>query len=278
MCTLVMLRRPKTPWPILLAANRDELGTRPWRPPARHWPDRPDMVAGLDVLAGGSWLGINDYGVIAAILNRPGTLGPLADRRSRGELVLEALDHAEARAAAEALSDVDPDAYRPFNLIVADRFEAFWLRHAGGLPGFGYRTASGTWRQVEPLQMPGALDEPHDHDQTAVIECHELPVGLSMITAHDLDDPTSPRLRHYRPRFEAAPAPDPATDDWSTWTDLLADRNSSDGDPRNAMTIVTDGAYGTVCSTLVALPAWGDPVMKFAAGRPDETVFAPVEL
>jgi uncharacterized protein with NRDE domain len=62
------------------------------------------LVAGLDVLAGGSWLGINDWGLVAAVLNRHGSLGPEANRRSRGELVLEALDHADAVAAAEALS------------------------------------------------------------------------------------------------------------------------------------------------------------------------------
>ena len=98
------LRRPGTAWPLVLAANRDELASRPARPPARHWPDRAEVVAGLDVQAGGSWLGINDHGVVAGVLNRTGTLGPAAGKRSRGELVLEALDHADAgrgRAGAE---------------------------------------------------------------------------------------------------------------------------------------------------------------------------------
>src|SRR5690349_18263488 len=104
MCTLVILRRP----------------------------DHREVVAGLDILAGGSWLGINDWGVAAAVLNRHGSLGPAPDRRSRGELVLEALDHADAAAAAEALSHLDPAAYRTFNLIIADERDAFWLRHAGG--------------------------------------------------------------------------------------------------------------------------------------------------
>src|SRR5918996_1233363 len=134
MCTVVLLRRPQAPWPLLLAANRDELRSRPWRPPARHWRDRPQGVAGVDVVAGGSWLRINDHGVVAAVLNRVGTLGPAAGKRSRGELVLEALDHADAATAARALADLEPDAYRPFNLVIADPQDAFWLRHAGGLP------------------------------------------------------------------------------------------------------------------------------------------------
>src|SRR6516164_5958880 len=132
MCTLVIFRRPRHRWPVLIGANRDEMVDRPSKPPGRHWPDRPEVIAGLDMLAGGSWLGINDWGVAAAVLNRHGSLGPSPDRRSRGELVLEALDHADATAAAEALSDLDPEAYRTFNLIVADESHAFWLRHAGG--------------------------------------------------------------------------------------------------------------------------------------------------
>ncbi len=78
MCTLVILRRPDHPWPVVIGANRDEMIDRPALPPARHWPDRPEVVAGLDRLAGGSWLGVNDWGVAAAILNRRGSLGPAA--------------------------------------------------------------------------------------------------------------------------------------------------------------------------------------------------------
>src|ERR1700680_2943129 len=131
MCTLVILRRPEHRWPVIIGANRDEMITRPAAPPARHWPDRPEVVAGRDLLAGGSWLGLNDWGVAAAVLNRHGSLGPAAGLRSRGELVLEALDHADAVAAAEALSHLASDSYRSFNLIVADNRDGFWLRHAG---------------------------------------------------------------------------------------------------------------------------------------------------
>ena len=51
------------------------------------------------LLAGGTWLGLNDDGVIAGLLNRINTLGPKEGFRSRGELPLEALDHAEAKTA-----------------------------------------------------------------------------------------------------------------------------------------------------------------------------------
>src|SRR6185436_9364970 len=131
MCTLVILRRPEHDWPVIIGANRDEMIARPAKPPARHWPDRAEVVAGLDLLAGGSWLGINDWGVVAAVLNRHGSLGPAAGLRTRGELVLEALDHADAVDAAAALSYLDPASYRSFNLIVADNRDGFWVRHTG---------------------------------------------------------------------------------------------------------------------------------------------------
>jgi hypothetical protein len=282
MCTVVLLRRPQTPWPLLLAANRDELRSRPWRPPARHWPDRPDVVAGLDVLAGGSWLGINEDGVVAAVLNRVGSLGPATGKRSRGELVLEALDHADAAAAAKALADLDPDAYRPFNLVIADAQDAFWLRHIGGLPAFGYRNSSGVWREVDPASMPGTGSPRADARPKALhpapIECRSLPAGCSMITARDLNDASSARVRHYLPQFEHATPPDPGADDWSAWIELLGRRAPPGAEPHDAMTIVTDGDFGTVCSTLIALPAFGAPIMKFAAGPPDRAPFETVAL
>lgn len=244
MCTLVVLRRPDAAWPVVVAANRDELRSRPSRPPARHWPDRGHVRGGLDVLAGGTWLGVNDDGLVAAVLNRRGTLGPQAGKRSRGELVLEALDHAEAYHAAEALRGLDPDAYRPFNLVVADAIDAFWVRHAGD----GRITA-------EPV-----------------------PEGLHMLAHGELDDPASARIRRYLPQFRFVPPPDPERGDWAAWTDLLADRGHPMGDPREAMCIVTDGEYGTVSSSLLALPRFATEraVYVHADGRPDEAAFEPM--
>lgn len=250
MCTLIVLYRPDHAWPVLIAGNRDEMLDRPARPPARHWPDRPHVVAGLDELAGGSWFGVNDDGVAAGIMNRAGTLGPAAGKRSRGELVLEALDHAEADAAAEALVHINPAAYRGFNLIVADSTRVYWLRHT---------------------QAPGDR-----------VEARPLPPGLSMLTAHDCNDPASARIRHYLPLFRDAPVPDPEHDDWSAWVALLRSRRAGHSDdPFAAMNIVTAQGFGTVSSVLLALPARGravKPRLRYAAGRPDEAAFDDVPL
>jgi hypothetical protein len=251
MCSVVILYRPDHPWPLVLGANRDEMASRPSAPPARHWPDRTNVVAGLDRLAGGSWLGLNDEGVVACIMNRMNTLGPAPGRRSRGELVLEALDHADAVAAADALSALDPAAYRAFNMVVADNRNAFWLRNLGHAQG---------WVEVQPL-----------------------PPGLSMITAHDLNDTAkSPRIRAYLPRFAAAAAPDPETGDWRSWESLLSSSEVAAGAPvTDAMAFGTDSGFATVSSSLLALPVPGRkrrPVWRFAPGRPDRHPYRDVNL
>lgn len=248
MCTVIILRRPDHPWPLLLAANRDEMKDRPWRGPGRHWPDRPDVVAGLDELATGTWLGLNDTGVVAAMLNRTGTLGPSPGKRSRGELALEALDHADATDAATALGALESASYRSFNMIVADNRDAFWLRSSG----------------------------------EGRVEVREIPLGLSMLTARDLNDLSDPRIAAFLPRFEAAPAPDPGTDDWSAWQALLAARTAGTPEPEAALVFQRASGFGTVSSALIALPGidrQGEkPRWLFAAGKPGEASYLPVSL
>ena len=243
MCTFVILRRPGSDWPVLIAANRDEMLGRPWLPPGRHWPDRPEVTAGKDELAGGSWLGINDDGVAAGILNRFGSLGPAPGQRSRGELVLEALDHADAAAAAAALAALDPRAYRTFNLMIADDTAAFWLRHA-------------------------------DESGNRPVSVTKLEPGLSMIAAGELDDAT-PRLTHYRPRFLEATIPDPAKHDWRGWERLLEDRGSAGAEPIAALNFATAEGFATVSGALIGLPSKQrggiKPAFRFAGFRPQPT-------
>jgi hypothetical protein len=92
MCTVLVRFRPGAPWPLLVAAVRDEFLDRPWDPPAAHWPDRPSLVGGRDRVAGGTWLAVDSTGAsMAAILNGTPLPGS-APRPSRGELPLAALD------------------------------------------------------------------------------------------------------------------------------------------------------------------------------------------
>ncbi len=250
MCTLVLLCRPGHRWPVLIATNRDERLDRPWMGPGRHWPRQPDVVAGLDRLACGSWLGMNDAGVVAGVLNRIGSLGPSEGTRSRGELVLQALRYGAAREAAGALAGLSSALYRPFNLVIVDHQAACWLRNAGD-------------------------------DGPGEIELFELPSGLSMFSAHDRNDPDSPRQCKYLPLFQSAAVPEPDSEDWSAWMELLACREFPPGfGPEEAMTIRTDHGFGTLSSSLIALP--GDrsrlPVWRFADRRGDGLRFKTVDL
>ena len=182
MCTVIIHRRSGHDWPIVLAANRDEMTDRPWRAPGRHWPSRPEVTAGQDSLAGGTWIGINDFGVVAALLNGHGALGPAEGYRSRGELPLEVLDHADATSAAEALRDVNPNAYRPFNLIIADNRDAYCV-------------------SVTPANWGGSAS------------VKPLDEGVSMITQRGVNDERSPRTRSYLPQFRRAATPNPENGD-----------------------------------------------------------------
>jgi hypothetical protein len=237
MCTVVLLIRPGHEWPLILAANRDEMLNRAWDPPAAYWPDQPGVVAGRDRTGGGTWMGVNRHGVVAAVLNRPGSLGPAAGKRSRGELPLMALEHLSAASAAEAISGIDAGAWRSFNLVLADRSGAVFVRGLG---------------QGRPHAEPFAP-------------------GQHMVTAHDPDDPESPRVARHFGRFRVVKPPEPG--DWQEWQAILADRS---GEPGQQINVVPRGGFGTVCSSLLALPRDGGAVWLFAAGPPDQAAFTPV--
>ena len=234
---------------MLIAANRDEMRGRPWLPPGRHWPQRPGIVAGQDREAGGTWLGANDAGVVAAVLNRVGSLGPAGDKRTRGDLPLIALEKQTAAEGAGAIAALEGYRFRPFNMVIADAGGAFWLR----------------WTGAESAEKP---------------EIAPIPEGLHMLTAHDLDDPASPRVVRHLPLFRAAPAPDPDSGDWTDWQQRLADPSrDSSAQESGAMLIAGHGGFGTVSSSLIALAgATRRTIWMFAAGAPDKVSFRPVAV
>ncbi|UFN50664.1 NRDE family protein [Roseomonas sp. OT10] len=244
MCTLVILRRPGHRWPLLAAANRDERLDRPWDPPGPWWPEEaPGVMGGRDRLAGGSWMALGPGGVLACVLNRPGSLGPAAGLRSRGVLPLLAAAAASAREGAGRIAALDAAAWRTFNMVVADAGEAFFLRG---------------------LAQPGPP------------EAMELPAGLTMVTAHDPNDLASPRIRRHLPRFRAAAAPQPDMEDWAAWTGLLLDEDHDPGvGVREALHVPPTGGFGTVSSSLVALGSRGERLWRFAATG---DTFRPVAL
>jgi uncharacterized protein with NRDE domain len=167
MCSIILRLSPTG---TFIAANRDEILRRPWAPPAAHWPEHPGIIAGLDKTAGGTWMGLNAHGVMAAILNRHGTLGPAPGKLSRGALPLMALAHPTAAQAAEALSTLDAAAYRSFNLVIADQSAAYFC---------------------------AGLERAHP-------AITKLTPGTWMITSGEPNDVSLPRIARHLPKFEAA--------------------------------------------------------------------------
>jgi len=178
--------------------------------------------------------------LVAAVLNRPGSLGPAPGKRSRGELPLVAAEAESAAAAVAGVATLDAGQWRSFNLVLADRDGAWFVRGRGSERPEAMALAPGT---------------------------------VHMITAHDPDDATSPRVARHLPRFRAAPAPEPP--DWNAWTALLTDRA---GPPGVAINVPPVGGFGTVCSSLLGIPAEGAPAWLFAAGPPDRAAFEAVAL
>ena len=125
MCTPIVIHRRIPGSPLIVAANRDEYLDRPAAAPAcMEHPDGGTILAPRDLRAGGTWLGLNQHGVFAAITNRPSPK-PAASRRSRGLLVLDALAYATAAQAAAKFESLGPDLYNPFNWLVADSNDGF---------------------------------------------------------------------------------------------------------------------------------------------------------
>jgi uncharacterized protein with NRDE domain len=126
MCLVLIALDAHPDYSLILAANRDEFYDRPTAP-AAFWEDAPSVLAGRDLKAGGTWLGIDRQGRFAAVTNyRQGERENPAPR-SRGLLVSDfltqdvgALEHVE-RVRREA------DFYNGFNLIAGDPWGIFYF-------------------------------------------------------------------------------------------------------------------------------------------------------
>ncbi len=123
MCVLAFAWRSHPRWQLIAAGNRDELHDRPAAPLAR-WEAPDHLIAGRDLLSGGTWLGVSEQGRFAVVTNLRGHGAPQPDRASRGALVADLLA-GEGRYADPELAKLSD--FNPFNLIVADRSRAMFL-------------------------------------------------------------------------------------------------------------------------------------------------------
>src|SRR5690554_650124 len=123
MCTIIIATRCAPDGPLFVVGNRDESLMRPSSPPALREIEGVRALAPRDEQSGGSWLGLNESGVVVAITNRFG-VERRAEHRSRGELVWSAL---AARSVDDALArtrSISAQHYGGFHLLMADRERA----------------------------------------------------------------------------------------------------------------------------------------------------------
>jgi uncharacterized protein with NRDE domain len=145
--------------PVVVGANREERYARGGEAPGL-LPGTIRAVAGVDPVAGGTWLGVNARGLVAAVTNRLKSDQPLQPR-SRGQLTRDLLACPSAAAAIDLASrELGGNRYAGCNLLIADRDRACVLQ-------------GGDWLRVKPL-----------------------PPGLHVMTAHDVNDTTDERIGH----------------------------------------------------------------------------------
>ena len=125
MCLILLAWRSHPGYPLIVAANRDEFHARPALA-AAFWPDRPEILAGRDLEAKGTWLGVSRNARFAAVTNYRGGRDPGA-AESRGALVTRFLEGDKAPGRYILEIESRKQAYSGFNLLVADRDELWWL-------------------------------------------------------------------------------------------------------------------------------------------------------
>lgn len=131
MCLIALAWQVSAANPLLVAANRDEFHARP-SAPASYWDDDPTVLAGRDLQAGGTWLGLSSAGRFAAITNIRDPDGAAQAPRSRGELTADFLRGTASPRAYLVDVSARVRAYQGFNLLVGAGRELWYLH---GVPG-----------------------------------------------------------------------------------------------------------------------------------------------
>jgi uncharacterized protein with NRDE domain len=159
MCLLALFYRVVDDALFVLGANREEFYQRGGEPP-RLLDGPVRAIAGIDPVAGGTWLGVNEHGVVVAVTNRQVSQVP-QHPRSRGLLARELLLEPSAAAAAQhAVRELETKRYAGCNFLLADSRSAIVVQ-------------GGDWLRIRPL-----------------------PPGLHLLANGDVNDESEPRLAY----------------------------------------------------------------------------------
>ena len=224
MCLIVLAWRTQAPYRLIVAANRDEYFLRP-AAPAGFWDDHPGVLAGRDLEAGGTWLGITLGGRFAALTNYRNPADKKTGAPSRGALVSEFLTGKAAPREYVRELEKRGSEYNGFGLLVGDAGSMYFLSNRGGhaarvepgVRGLSNHLLDTPWPKVEKgkARLAAQLDRPFDAEAAFAL----------------LDD------------TERAPEGDLP----STGVSLELEERLS------AIRIPAVGGYGTRCSTVLAL-------------------------
>ena len=126
MCLIVFAYKMHADYPLIFAGNRDEIYGRPTED-ARIWNTEPEMVAGRDLKAGGTWAGINANGRMSAITNFRDIKSIKPAAPSRGHIVKDSL--LTSRPVGVFMEDLSKKAslFNGFNLLTGSADELYWL-------------------------------------------------------------------------------------------------------------------------------------------------------
>jgi uncharacterized protein with NRDE domain len=223
MCLVLLVWRVHPDFPVILAANWDEFHKRPTAS-AVWWPAGAGILAGRDLQAGGTWLGVTRAGRFAALTNFRDPEVQRADVPSRGNLVTEVLMSGQSVAdTLDQLRKVAPN-YNAFNMLFGDGQEL-------GI----FESVRGDGRELGP--------------------------GIYGLSNHLLDTPW-PKVRNAKSRLASALTD--MHDETAVMSLLRDDRQAADADlPRTGVGLewerllssafVRAADYGTRCSTVFRL-------------------------
>jgi len=258
MCLLIVASRVEESAPLVVGANRDERLERPAISMTVLQQENPRILGGRDEVAGGTWLAVNEHGVVAALTNHPSAEGRDPTKRSRGELPLALAAHRSAAEAVERfVSRFRPADYNPAWLLVGDRGSLYSLNMTGG-------------DAPEPAEL---------HPGVHVLE--NLPFGEPSV-----------KVDHVLDLLSRCRSPDGTGDLWvAKLTEVLADHSLPDRAAADAAEIsqrpvhtlaacVHSEDYGTRSSTVVRVPldVHGQISIWVADGAPCLAPFVDVSM
>lgn len=249
MCLLIVGYRVAPGFPLVVAANRDERLNRPATSITVLRQTPPVILGGRDEQAGGTWLAVNERGVVAGLTNRPSPAGSDPGRRSRGELPLLLAAEPSANAAVEAfLARVEPSCYNPAWLLVGDRRSLFYIELDGVSAPHCQSLPSGTHiLENRPLAA-----------QSSKVDRARVLLGNLSTLAQD----------HLVERLVAVLSDHESRPERGSNRPVAGDAVSP-GRPA----CIHGEAYGTRSSTIVLVPNRAKPTLLVADGRPCSTPF-----